>query len=91
MYINLDERHDAIDNSVYNALCAMLGLEPGSESTEKEFPWNMEHIGEVADHIEEYLKEKGFKPCRPFYEDEVPCYQTSERCPWCKEGDANGC
>lgn len=78
----LDERNDELDNAAFcllALLCQQYGhgdiLEAG------EFPWDMALIGPLLDAAEKILSGKSFGYCHPFYEDEVPCYQTKS-CPY---------
>ena len=43
-------RNDEIDNAVYDMLLVL------TEKNEEEFPWNMEHIGNITEMIEEYFE-----------------------------------
>lgn len=53
------ERLDEIDNAVYQCILVLLG------KNEKEFPWSMEYIGNVADGIVDFLVKKGHVIYRP--------------------------
>ena len=53
------ERLDEIDNAVYQCILVILS------KSEKEFPWSMEYIGNVADGIVDFLVKKGHVIYRP--------------------------
>lgn len=79
----LAERNDELDHAAFcllALLCQQCGhgdlLEGG------EFPWDMAKIGPLLDAAKSILDDDSFAYCHPFYEDEVPCYQTTS-CNYC--------
>lgn len=60
---NAITRLDDIDNAVWDAILAFLGLERDC------IDWNMEYIGEVADAIYETMICMGLSPEYPYRED----------------------
>jgi len=80
-------RNDDLDNAAYQLLRLMLAL-PEEEVDDDPFPWDMHHIGEAEDCLEELLKEAGHLICHPYYEGDnsTPCYRGEdcqrESCPF---------
>ena len=74
--------NDSIDNAAYNLCCTLIS----SNDIEKDFPWDMYHIGNVIEIVQSYLLDKGFSICYPFYNgDENVCYLSEDRCKHCKK------
>lgn len=73
MNFNNDEdflimKNDVIDNSAYELCCSLINKYASYDpNTEGIFPWDMQHIAEVTSMVEQYLNEKGFEVCHPFY------------------------
>lgn len=55
-------RNDELDNAMYQFLLTLL------EKTEDEFEWDMYHIGEALDAVQEVMLDHGFDIHRPYIE-----------------------
>jgi hypothetical protein len=72
------QRNDALDNVAHNLAQLMLSAD-GVLPDEKAFPWNMEIICTILDHVEAVLNEKGYCTCWPYHgDDDTPCYILGE-------------
>lgn len=58
------ERLDEIDNAMYRFLLVLL------ERDEDEFDWDMYHIGEAVDAVQQVMLDHGFDIHRPYVEDD---------------------
>ena len=58
------ERLDEIDNAMYRFLRVLL------EQDEDEFDWDMYHIGEAVDAVQQVMLDHGFDIHRPYVEDD---------------------
>lgn len=58
------ERLDEIDNAMYEFLLVLL------EQDEDEFDWDMYHIGEAVDAVQQVMLDHGFDIHRPYIEDD---------------------
>lgn len=58
------ERLDEIDNAMYRFLLVLL------ERNEDEFGWDMYHIGEAVDAVQQVMLDHGFDIHRPYIEDD---------------------
>lgn len=58
------ERLDEIDNAMYRFLLVLL------EKDEDEFDWDMYHIGEAVDAVQQVMLDHGFDIQRPYIEDD---------------------
>lgn len=58
------ERLDEIDNAMYQFLLVLL------ERDEDEFGWDMYHIGEAVDAVQQVMLDHGFDVQRPYIEDD---------------------
>lgn len=58
------ERLDEIDNAMYKFLLVLL------EQDEDEFDWDMYHIGEAVDAVQQVMLDHGFDIHRPYIEDD---------------------
>ena len=58
------ERLDEIDNAMYQFLLVLL------ERNEDEFGWDMYHIGEAVDAVQQVMLDHGFDIHRPYIEDD---------------------
>lgn len=58
------ERLDEIDNAMYEFLLVLL------ERDEDEFDWDMYHIGEAVDAVQQVMLDHGFDIHRPYIEDD---------------------
>lgn len=58
------ERLDEIDNAMYQFLLVLL------EMDEDEFDWDMYHIGEAVDAVQQVMLDHGFDIHRPYIEDD---------------------
>ncbi len=58
------ERLDEIDNAMYEFLKVLLELD------DDEFPWDMYHIGEAVDAVQEVMLDHGFDIHRPYIADD---------------------
>lgn len=58
------ERLDEIDNAMYRFLLVLL------EQDEDEFDWDMYHIGEAVDAVQQVMLDHGFDIHRPYIEDD---------------------
>lgn len=58
------ERLDEIDNAMYEFLLVLL------EMDEDEFDWDMHHIGEAVDAVQQVMLDHGFDIHRPYIEDD---------------------
>ena len=58
------ERLDEIDNAMYQFLLVLL------ERDEGEFGWDMYHIGEAVDAVQQVMLDHGFDIHRPYIEDD---------------------
>ena len=58
------ERLDEIDNAMYRFLLVLL------EKGEDEFDWDMYHIGEAVDAVQQVMLDHGFDIHRPYIEDD---------------------
>ena len=58
------ERLDEIDNAMYEFLLVLL------EQDEDEFGWDMYHIGEAVDAVQQVMLDHGFDIHRPYVEDD---------------------
>lgn len=58
------ERLDEIDNAMYKFLLVLL------EQDEDEFEWDMYHIGEAVDAVQQVMLDHGFDLHRPYIEDD---------------------
>lgn len=58
------ERLDEIDNAMYRFLLVLL------EKDEDEFDWDMYHIGEAVDAVQQVMLDHGFDIHRPYIEDD---------------------
>ena len=58
------ERLDEIDNAMYRFLLVLL------ERDEDEFDWDMYHIGEAVDAVQQVMLDHGFDIYRPYVEDD---------------------
>lgn len=58
------ERLDEIDNAMYRFLLVLL------ERDEDEFDWDMYHIGEAVDAVQQVMLDHGFDIHRPYIEDD---------------------
>ena len=80
----LTESVDRIDNAVWEAV-----KEVALNSDEME--WDMSIIGEVADFIEETLKQHNISTCYPYQANgEVICYASQDRCAYCPREKVGG-
>ena len=80
----LTESVDRIDNAVWEAVKEMA-------LNSDEMEWDMSIIGEVADYIEETLKQHNIPTCYPYrLDDEVICYTSLDRCAYCPREQIGG-
>ena len=80
----LEVRNDDLSNAAFSLL-NLLHQPSGDRNNPEtpEFPWDMALIGPLLDAAENILQDKSFSSCYPYYEDEIPCYQTES----CKHSD----
>lgn len=66
------ERLDEIDNAMYDFLLVLL------EKTPESFPWDMHHIGEAVDAVQDVMLSHGFDIHRPYVEVDGECRAVHE-------------